>query len=44
MSAEMGALVREMADHDGKSMNRFVIMLLERAIPTYRKEAGLDGE
>lgn len=44
MPADLGTEVRALAEHDGKSMNGFIIMLLGKAIPTYRKEAGLDNE
>ena len=42
MPAGMGNEVRALAQHDGKSMNAFILMLLSKAIPVYCKEAGLD--
>ncbi len=44
MPADVGREVRALAKHDGKSMNGFILMLLDSAIPAYRKEAGLDNE
>jgi predicted HicB family RNase H-like nuclease len=38
------AHIKALAEHDGKSMQKFVLMLLEEAIPRYEREAGLlDG-
>ncbi len=35
------AHLKALAEHDGKSMQKFVLMLLDMQIPLYEKEAGL---
>ena len=41
MPADLGGEVKALAKHDGKSVNGFIIMLLGRQVPLYKKEAGL---